>query len=1815
LSFFCRSDDPGLTKPSSILCNFLAQLTDDPKTSACHAAIIAEIEPVFDRYPNTSSVSVDLLWKTFMTVVPMIETLHILLDGLDECDPDEDLDFLVDQLQELGTTSGGRVKIIITSRTGYSDSCHHKDWITLQIRPGDVQEDILRVATDMIVAEPKFQGLRQQILDTVSKHAQGMFLWTKILLESLKITTTRKQMIRKLENPPIGLDKLYIDILSHMDEHLTLEQRLFRRNIFTWILGAMEPLKLDALSIALTMQVGEGILDQDDILIEPKNEIIRVCGPLVQFMEDEILRPVHFSFREFLKDSCWDKSWNVLSNTDALDSHITILNDDFMHETIAMTCLDHLSLDCFHEIWKHKNDPENWPTAYPLLPYAAENWWQHILKVTQPTNGFINVIIRFCDSLRIVDWVYILATGPKTSLEDVQDAEKDILSWMDKYKHLNNSEELSPEFVAKAHWNAINTLDNDENISVLFKIEPYVQLASCFMAQNRWTDGSKVAQTYVQSKEKSGASETLLSTSSEGALNTLHTLERKEQSTIANSLKWLESLFSEYLEIVKETYGDDHILTASAVVLLCRIYQSQGHMSKAHNTLTRVWDLSPDDHRFKSPELLSIWGPLATVYGFNQRDDQSLILGQQIWERMQSVYGRSDKDTLRFGWHLASSFLNTGDVESALPKMEIITKGFEETYGKENRETLACKMHLAKLYATIGRFAEAEPLYLVVFEAQKRTLGEYHRESIYTALSLASDYLHQNRVSDAEVLVTDLSSFMDQNDTTELSIAQDYQILISRLEMAKGNYKNIESSLEKSWEWFKTVCGESHPMTQSARWNLIEAKARDDSSQGTEEMTNDFIKSLEAANQRDLPFYTWAERLLARLYSDQDRFGEAEALLRQQLTRLQETRRTKKQLYATYSALSRLYQKQSRFEDAEQMILKASQQNSDESKYADNLLHELANIYESMERYEEAQDLLERLWIHHKEALGESHGSTVIIAYDLGRILELNGHFERSCDIWMQVWSCRDATRKVVQPTMKLTAQSLTNHYENQGQAEKALEIASQLWEYLTTRSNKDTLEKLRWAVRLGRTSQRVGLLDDAIKYLTLAFQGLQQEVGPDHVETLRAGGYLSQLLVEKGKFDDGIQLAKEILSLQESTLGRTNEETQRSYSDIAFWYTERELFDEAKGFRQTLLEAQRETLGEDHKDTLHSKLNLAFLHRQRPEDPQKTLELLESTCMDLKTHLGETHEDTLNVASAVADLLLSLRADAPKCLQYAKMAYEGSQSTRGPADELTLLYLSNLAQALSMSEMWEEAIDTLKEGIKLGKLHLAPYHEYTLRTSMSLALVYKERNRMNEAQELVKALCSFWRQASKSDIVNASSDVCCISTFLTDADDLDPAMDIFKTVLNAYVESTTVDRRIAWLGTQLLASSLVMNARWKEATELWLIVKSSEFGNTWIDAARETLKGMPQTDPKGLLSGLGDFFSAIALEANKDMLNFVNEIGGTSFSPAIRTSLGNLPGHEMQDLLPVTTRLAEALYQIQSFDDAELVHIQVYDASKKIHGENNNSTIVALRGVAKCFSAQKKWKESAMKNYELLEIRDQTPDTTERELLETLGELAVALVRQEKHAEAEPILQRFYELSLKVDGPNDPSTHAAAKLLLDSLILTVQWARLEESCQAMMEAEKNRVGSNSSYYLQLKSTLTLSYAATGRMDECAKACQEVLETARGIDPKELGCNLFPLWFIARAMMNDGNVDQGIDIMTAVLELSAPDGVQDNDLEQAKEEFEAVKKWRERKNLSLLQRMNPFDSSSILQSPITPIVLVTASILAVVYIRRMSRRT
>ncbi|KAK3317734.1 hypothetical protein B0T19DRAFT_296963 [Cercophora scortea] len=274
-----------------------------------------------DLFDNFST-----LWRIFTNMVQDEDAgeVFILLDAMDECDASKrnPLLFGIKDLLQVGSTSGGRLKLLITSRPGIGDiEAILKDvGVSLWLDSAKINDD-LSVYIDTKVTElARLKGykhdLEARVKDAFKAQSGGTFLWVSLMVAELgRDDVLLHQVDNRLKTLPSGLDDIYASILDRIPASLQ-DVAQFILRCMTAAKRPLSPVEIQTAfatsNAATTITLPEDVGIYDDIFsacssILYKSDLGEFLG-----MSTTVINFCHQSVKDFLsraEDSQGDNKW------------------------------------------------------------------------------------------------------------------------------------------------------------------------------------------------------------------------------------------------------------------------------------------------------------------------------------------------------------------------------------------------------------------------------------------------------------------------------------------------------------------------------------------------------------------------------------------------------------------------------------------------------------------------------------------------------------------------------------------------------------------------------------------------------------------------------------------------------------------------------------------------------------------------------------------------------------------------------------------------------------------------------------------------------------------------------------------------------------------------------------------------------------------------------------------------------------------------------------------------------------------------------------------------------------------------------------------------------------------------------------------------------------------------------------------------------------------------------------------------------------------------------------------------------------------
>lgn len=372
-----RDSDILLRFKYTLLTQLLRGLVKPDAKKPNYFTVPVAFRELYEKYhPSTQPTTEDVdavLWK----MLSQSTDTYIVIDGLDEYAErhrDHAIPFLADMARH-------QAHVLVTSRNEPDiERIVSKLSINTTVIPIEIESvnhDIRRHLDDLVKVEPFSEwtkDVRNMVVDHLTQHADGVFRWADLQMQSLAGKTRKKDVSKALAKLPKGLEQTYERMLQRIEDNDEADEAI---TILKWLFCARRPLNLKQVTELAAFDVGSeddqfSVTFDSEARYKDDQPIRRTLSGLISFTEsadapnsEVIVSFAHFSVREYLQSgklcpasfrlNMFDCNWFVFRCCVAYIRHYDMM--------AAST-----SRDPF--------------VPYPLLLYVLEHTWTHATSAT-----------------------------------------------------------------------------------------------------------------------------------------------------------------------------------------------------------------------------------------------------------------------------------------------------------------------------------------------------------------------------------------------------------------------------------------------------------------------------------------------------------------------------------------------------------------------------------------------------------------------------------------------------------------------------------------------------------------------------------------------------------------------------------------------------------------------------------------------------------------------------------------------------------------------------------------------------------------------------------------------------------------------------------------------------------------------------------------------------------------------------------------------------------------------------------------------------------------------------------------------------------------------------------------------------------------------------------------------------------------------------------------------------------------------------------------------------------------------------------------
>ncbi len=280
-----------------------------------------------------------------------------------------------------------------------------------------------------------------------------------------------------------------------------------------------------------------------------------------------------------------------------------------------------------------------------------------------------------------------------------------------------------------------------------------------------------------------------------------------------------EQHFLRTIDIYKQHYGEEHLITLNTMDYLGYIYEDQGRYRDMERLWTRILEIRQRIHGVKYP-VSTINGLVVALCYLGKFEEAESICNKALriekaWyeiggERFNILAGLKCNITRAYtakGWYEEAEQLLLKTLEEA---------GLNVKYGVDLRRTT----ELANIYREWGKYDKAEPLFNKTLETLRQVKGNEHFLTTLCMYGLVRLYVDQDRYEEAEKLFGEALPIarrrLREDHPVTLQLVNTYAVLRTK----QKQYNEAEGLFDEALKGRLRELGVDHPHTLETKNDL-----------------------------------------------------------------------------------------------------------------------------------------------------------------------------------------------------------------------------------------------------------------------------------------------------------------------------------------------------------------------------------------------------------------------------------------------------------------------------------------------------------------------------------------------------------------------------------------------------------------------------------------------------------------------------------------------------------------------------------------------------------------------------------------------------------------------------------------------------------------------------------------------------------------------------------------------------------------------------------------------------------------------------------
>ncbi|KAK6349035.1 hypothetical protein TWF730_009795 [Orbilia blumenaviensis] len=720
--FYCSKSDQG-QETLVILCGLIKQILSQfeelPEcVTECYKKSCAAGRP--------SLTAADGPETLLETIVQKLGSLYIVVDGIDEvAEPQQ----TVAALLKL-TKTNPNVKTILLSRDIFEmNSNDISSYPVIKLDGLNTSEDVNRFIKDRLNnmrMREAAKDLPPEIFTQISQKADGMFLWAKLMMDSLNSAMSVHDALDIVSSTPSQLDGFYDQVMMRLMTKSTSQPKMVNiaRRVIMLMCAASRPLSWSELECMLNTEK-TGIKTAKIF----QSTILDACNPLIEYVpKTGVLRFVHLSVREFFLNA---------SNVTDPDLRISSTGFPFLehdaHKKVADICLTYLL----------ESDPDQpsrqrpTQTNMPLLEYASTYWGFHILR-SEYDNILSEQMHKYLSKQsRRKTWIskQLFRESSGFPLQKLINMQKELHKWdigsssgsdTVKNERLDWIQDVGRALVDidSTETNAKDFASGKSQITYFEKLMVIRDLSREYTIRQRLKEGEKWMLDALHKRQNKFGEEHI---STVWLLNSLGIIYDQQHRVELSA-----EIHEKALKIQETALGPNHLETVWTINELGRVYRHLKRYDDAVNMHLRAFEVLKKLLPENDLQLAWTLNTLARAYRKQGSIAESLECHRKAIDIQKVSLGEKHPHVLWATADIGRCYRDRKDLEKSAYYHRVCLEGRKEVLGLDHPDTLWAMNDLGLVLSEDGYKEEAKELHETALEGQTRLLGESHPHTVWS---------------------------------------------------------------------------------------------------------------------------------------------------------------------------------------------------------------------------------------------------------------------------------------------------------------------------------------------------------------------------------------------------------------------------------------------------------------------------------------------------------------------------------------------------------------------------------------------------------------------------------------------------------------------------------------------------------------------------------------------------------------------------------------------------------------------------------------------------------------------------------------------------------------------------------------------------------------------------------------------------------------------------------------------------------------------------------------------------------------------------